>query len=45
MKKIKLDYEHGTMIYEIEFYKNGIEYEYEIDANTGTILKYSQDRD
>lgn len=45
MKKIKLDYEHGTNIYEIEFYKNGLEYEYEIDAHTGAILKYSQDRD
>lgn len=45
MKKIKLDYEHGTNIYELEFYKSGLEYEYEIDAHTGAILKYSQDRD
>lgn len=44
-KKVELDYEHGTFIYEIEFYQNGIEYEYEIDANTGEIIKYSHDRD
>ena len=38
-KKSKLDREHGRMIYEVEFVSNGLEYEYDIDANTGKILK------
>lgn len=28
------------LVYEIEFYKDGMEYEYEIDAETGEIIKY-----
>ena len=43
--KNKLDFEHGRRIYEIEFYFNGFEYEYDIDAVTGKILKYDRDRD
>ena len=35
-----MDYEHGAMIYELEFDWNGMEYEYDINANTGEILKY-----
>ena len=35
-----MDYEHGAMIYELEFDWNGREYEYDINANTGEILKY-----
>ena len=45
MKKCELDYEWGKQVYEIEFYFNGIEYEYEIDANTGAVLKAKKDWD
>ena len=45
MKKIELDYEHGRKIYEIEFYCNGLEYEFDIDAETGKVLKYKKDWD
>ena len=43
--KTKLEKEHGTMVYEIEFYKDGMEYEYEINAETGEIIKAEADRD
>ena len=33
------------MIYEIEFFKNNVEYEYDIDAATGTVLDYDTDYD
>lgn len=40
-----LDEEHGTMIYEIEFKAGNYEYEYEIDAVSGSVLKYEWDED
>ena len=39
VKKVDRDYEHGFHIYEISFVCNGFEYEYEIDAESGRILK------
>ena len=41
--KAKLEKEHRLMVYEIEFYKDGMEYEYEINAETGEIIKYEVD--
>ncbi len=43
--KVKLEKEDGMVIYEIEFYRNGIEYEYEINAITGEILKYDSEQE
>lgn len=43
--KAKLEREHGMMVYEIEFYKDGMEYEYEINAETGEIIKSEFDKD
>lgn len=40
-----LDDEHGKMIYEIEFKSGNYEYEYEIDAVSGSVLKYKWDED
>ena len=45
VKKVKLDYEHGKKVFEVEFYHDGFEYEYDIDAQTGRILKHEIDRD
>ena len=43
--EVEMDYENGTMAYEVKFVANGIEYEYDINANTGEILKYDTERD
>ena len=45
VKKVELDWEHGKKVYEIEFYKGGYEYEFDIDAASGSILKYKKDWD
>lgn len=41
--KVKLDWEDGTQVYEVEFRANGIEYEYEIDAAAGTVRSAERD--
>ncbi len=41
--KIDQEYDDGIMQFEIEFWKNNIEYEYKININTGEILEYSQE--
>lgn len=43
--KAKLDKDDGKSVYEIEFFKNGTEYEYEIDASSGKILEVDSERD
>ncbi len=41
--KSEFDFDDGVKKYDIEFYYNNREYNYEIDANTGRILSYEQD--
>lgn len=41
--KSEFDFDDGVKKYDIEFYYNNREYNYEIDANTGSILSYEQD--
>ena len=43
MGEVDFDYEDGRMVYELEFYANGAEYEYDIDASTGAVVKSSQE--
>ena len=43
--EIELDTHKGTMVYDVEFKANGYEYEYEISASTGEILKSERDQD
>ena len=45
VKKVEMDFEHGKKVFEISFYKGGIEYEYDIDAETGRVLKCEKDWD
>lgn len=39
----KLDWDDGRQVYDVDFFSVGIEYEYEILASDGTILKKKQD--
>lgn len=41
--KVERDYDDGRLIYEIEFYKDGLEYEFEIDGTSGAVLKFERD--
>ena len=45
MEKCELDRDDGRMLYEVEFRSGYLEYEYEIDAVSGSILKAEQDYD
>lgn len=37
--KAELDFDDGVMVYEVEFISNRTEYDYDIDATTGAVLK------
>lgn len=41
---MKLDYDDGYLKYEGEVYYNGIEYEFELNAQTGDVLEWSEER-
>ncbi|MGN1015044.1 MAG: PepSY domain-containing protein [Butyricicoccus sp.] len=41
----ELDYDDGIYEYEVEFYRDGLEYSYEINAATGEIIKYESEYD
>ena len=43
--KVKLDIENGKMVYEVEFMVSDYDYEYEIDAVTGDVVKYDRELD
>ena len=43
--EVDMDTEDGIFVYEIEFMDNGYEYEYDIDASTGAVVKYSREKD
>lgn len=38
--KIKLDFDDGLAVYEVDFYSGEMEYDYEINAADGTIMEY-----
>ena len=43
--KAELDNDDGVYLYEIELRNGNIEYEFDIDATTGAILKFEEDLD
>ena len=45
VKKAEMDYERGRKVWEIKFYQGGFEYEYNIDAENGKVLKFEKDWD
>ena len=44
-ERTEKDYDDGRLVYEVEFKSAGYEYDYEIDAKTGEILKAEKDID
>ena len=40
----KLDWEDGRQVYEIDFWVSNTEYDYEVDASSGVVLKAEQER-
>lgn len=45
VREAKLDTEDGTLVYEIEFEAGGYEYEYDINAITGAVVKFEKEYD
>ena len=43
LRKNELDFDDGIMKYEIKFVENGMEYEFDVDAETGRILKFEKE--
>ena len=43
--QVEWDNEHGRAVYEVEFKSGGMEYEYVIDAATGSVLEHQADQD
>ncbi|MBE6824851.1 MAG: hypothetical protein E7513_05840 [Ruminococcaceae bacterium] len=42
---VELDFDDGVLRYEVDFKHGGYEYDYDIDAKSGTILSYDKDYD
>jgi len=43
--KCQKDRDDGRLVYEIEFYANGIEYDFDVDLYTGRITDFDRDDD
>ena len=41
----KLDYEAGALVYELKFFSGGYEYDYEISAADGSVVKFKKEVD
>ena len=39
----ELEHDNHTLVYELEFFSNNIEYDYEINATTGDIISFDRD--
>lgn len=44
VSKVDFDVEDGRMVYEVEFWADNVEYEYDVDATTGEIVKHHTER-
>ena len=45
LPRVKQDMEHGRLVYEVKFHVGYMEYDYDIDAYTGQVLKFDCDYD
>ena len=45
MDRVETDFEDGKKIYEVEFYSAGYDYDYDIDAETGKVLRFEKEYD
>ena len=43
--RIRLDYDDGRQVYDVEFYSGSKEYDYEISASDGSVLSFDQEMD
>ncbi len=43
--RTELDNDDGNLHYEIEFYANGYDYDYEVDAKSGAIISFDKEKD
>ncbi|MBQ9768757.1 MAG: PepSY domain-containing protein [Clostridia bacterium] len=43
MDRVETDFENGKKIYEVEFYSAGYDYDYDIDAETGKVLRFEKE--
>lgn len=43
--EIELDYDNSLMVYDIDFKCNGYEYNYEVNARTGEVIKSEKEKD
>lgn len=43
LSKLKLDFAGGAPVYEVEFYKDGTKYSYEVSGTTGEVTAYRQE--
>ncbi|MBQ1934111.1 MAG: PepSY domain-containing protein, partial [Clostridia bacterium] len=43
--KTELDKDDGKYVYEVSFKKDGVEYDYEIDAASGKIIEFDSEKD
>ena len=43
--RVRLDYDDGRQVYDVEFYAGSLEYDYEISAADGTVLSFDQEMD
>ena len=45
VKRFEPDWEAGRQVFEISLFEGGLEYEFNVDANNGSILKFEKDWD
>ena len=45
MDRVEPDFEKGKEIYEVDFYSAGYDYDYDIEAETGIIIRFEKERD